>query len=124
MRDYEVDVKEVLETLKKNLEQHRKDYLEAHEGFKVKAKAAAKDLVKRIDNSQPYDKVNLSLGLTPPVSYEKQYEEVIFCFSMEKRERVTLDSAEMARYMMDKWDWSESFNVTKSIYNSISSARG
>jgi hypothetical protein len=116
MRDHKVNRQVLLEKLNENLVKHKADYLEAFEGFKEKAAKAVKELAKRVNSAQPHESVDLSLGLIPPRSYEKQYEEVIFCFTLDTQDEVVLDSGEMARFMMDKWDWKDSFNLTNSLY--------
>lgn len=118
MRKFEVNRQVLLNQLKLNKDKHKADYLEAFEGFKEKAKVQLKKIAEDINNAKPYDEnIVLSANLVVPRSYEQEYDEAITNFGFEVKEIVELDSSEMARYMNDKWQWSEQVNFTKALYS-------
>jgi hypothetical protein len=120
MRKFKVRRQTLLEQLRLNKAKHQADYLESFEGFKVKAKEKLAKMLSDIDNAKPYsnEEIVLSAGLIVPVSFEKEYDEAITNFGFEVEEIVELDSNEMARYINDKWQWTEVANMTKSLYSS------
>ena len=137
MRTYKVNKTQLLETLQKNLEKHKNDVKDGWEEYKRLVKLDIKEKKKLLTKSlndleskfedDPKTKLNvfvnpnpLYFDLTPPVSYIKEYEEVIEGFKWEVEEVIELDSKEFARYVRDDWDWKDNIEVQKRLYESKS----
>lgn len=119
MREVKVKKSELLNTLRTNLVKHKADYQESVEGFRLKAAEQIARLSKQVVDYKPGDDAfALSLGLIIPVSYEKQYLEIIRLFEMEVEEVVTLKQDEFSRYVMDDWQWKDNFSSMTKMYSS------
>ena len=122
-------VKEVLETLHKNLEEHLVIYNEALEGFREEGMATlSKQLeelkannLRRIDAGK--DPAPISIHINAPVSHESDYDAVISMLEHCVEETVTFNQQQYCMYMMDRWDWQKSFLTTVSGYSSTANAK-
>lgn len=135
---------ELLAAIRKNYEQHKLDYAEAFEGYKVELfdaaeravqefKASVDRLVVRAtaaslekgDKPVPPHLAVPVLGLKVPVSHAADYEVVIRMLEFEQAELVEIDQAQFECYVMDRWDWKEEFaDVAVGYSNSLKAARG
>jgi exonuclease VII small subunit len=129
MREVKVNKNELLAKVKVNLEKHLQEYGEAVEGYKTEARALLsqrrKEVVKAIDKKMseldseavPLSlDVNLSFHLPVPESHEKDYRQVILMTEMSVDDTLVLKSDEFAYFVMDDWDWKESFLATSARY--------
>lgn len=104
---------ELLDTLRTNLENHKKDYDEALLGFKDAAKIK---LEEHLDLLKTSGKVILSLGLTVPVEYSKEYNRVIKMLEMSTAEEITISESQFTQYVMDDWAWKSTFTANSQMY--------
>ena len=119
MKTVNIEREKLLETVKTNLEQHIKQYNEAVEDYKTGivilfqenlAKAQTGDLerIKTIENKPQ-----------TPVSYENQYTRVIRMLEMSSDDYIELSDHEFEHYVLDNWDWKQSFNLVNSSYKTL-----
>lgn len=132
MRTYKVNKAKLLETLKANLEKHRSDvdkaWVDYKELVKLDIQKKKKDIAKALNDLEtrfekdPKTQLVVSnllyFDLTPPVSYVKEYEEVIDGLTWEISEEIELTSVEFAQYVRDDWDWKPSVENQKLFYAS------
>ena len=106
----------VLNTLKTNKEQHRKDFEEAMTVWIEKAKEKVKDVLSQLNSDKASD-VNLSsVNLPKPVSFEKEYEKTIKMIELEVRPEIDISSYDFERFFLDNWDWKNNFLSNTMIY--------
>lgn len=123
MREVTVQKKELLEKVIANREVHIREYQEACDGYRTKALTKIDevfgDLKKKIEDlkdGQTIALMSVSFGLDVPVSHEKDYDQVIQMLKMSTEETIKLSSDEFACYVMDDWDWKQTFITSNARY--------
>lgn len=130
---------DLIKKLKLNRTQHLQEYNESVEGYleiaKTKivdkfqeAKKKLKDAyenalseLEKFDPSKASDTIVFCRGITfdlvAPRCYVDAYDQAIEMLEWETREEVELNSTEFRCFVMNKWDWMESFKSVSAIYN-------
>ena len=103
----------LIQTLKNNREEHKDIFLDALEGYKKKAISAFEQKIKEIVRGK---KMNLYIDLTQPEDMTKEYDVAIKMFEMTCDEEVELSTSEFRSFVMDDWDWKDSFTTSNSQY--------
>ena len=123
--DREVKVKrdELLIVLKKNREQHLKDYTEACAGYRERALARiseifeeAKGTINSLKEGQTVAFMGFGFNLPVPQSHEKAYDQIIRMMEMSVDEEITLTCSQFGCFVMDDWDWKEQWSASNSVY--------
>ena len=96
----------VLDTLRKNREEHQVMVKEARAGYLEKARAA---LGAKLDELASGKISALSFGLEMPVDCTAQYDTAILMLELEQGDCVELDSTLVKCFVENKWDWLEYF---------------
>lgn len=106
----------LISILRENMEQHIQEYETALKGWQQDYATQLQEEFNRVhcpdwDGSGPW-------YMTDPVpqSYAVQYEEMISQLEHDIRDTVELTSEEYRRYVLDKWQWKESFTSISSKY--------
>lgn len=107
------DKAEVLDILRKNREEHRAIFEKA---FEVYRERATEELARMLDDAKNGRKIQRGLGLVQPVDYTKEYDRVIKALELSKDDVVYLDQRDLARYVMDDWEWKEAFTSSTAAY--------
>lgn len=121
MKTIKVNKNELLTVLKKNKEQHVKEYKKALRGYRIQA---AESLTKELKNIKDGRDFNTYFSLSKPVSYEKEYATVIGMLEMDLLTEVELDMTEFTKYVNDDWSWKSSFSASNSTYLGFSGSAG
>jgi hypothetical protein len=131
MRTTTVKRLELLEIIQKNREQHIADYNDACAGYREtalellseradKIAVAFNKLGERIKAGETIP-LNLGIGtgfdLKVPETHVKDYDQVIRMLELEVDETVKLQTDEFACFVMDDWDWKDSFSATVGAYS-------
>lgn len=126
MRDVTVERVNLLEILRKNREVHIADYKEACAGYKNAAlerideiAGEMKGYINRLKEGQVVEIMAIRFGLDAPKSYEDVYDQAIRMMELEVADTVKLRSDEFACYVMDDWDWKDSFTTTTQSYSRV-----
>jgi hypothetical protein len=128
----------LLNALRKNLEKHINDYLEAVAGYKEEAKVkleaekekaieklsrAYTKTLGEIDNFDPEKSTDvivfcdsIRFDLVAPKNFSDAYQQAIEMLEWEERDEVELTTYEFRCFVMDKWDWMEDFIKSNSRY--------
>ena len=123
--DREVKVKrdELLIVLRKNREQHIKDYKEACAGYRQAALARIDEIfsdlrakINGLKEGQTIAIIGLQFGLVVPVSHEKAYDQIIRMMEMSVDDEITLTCSQFGCFVMDDWDWKEQWSASNSMY--------
>jgi len=113
MKQVKLNKAELIQTIKKNMELHVKEYNEMMDVFRTMASQKVGYLLKEIDGG---DDFNLSIDLEKPRSSEKSYLNALEMLEMEVEENVILDNREFKQLVKDEWDFSRSFAMSKAAY--------
>ena len=113
-----VERKKLLEKLRENQERHSKIVKEAFEGYKFKAVEA---LRSKLDEFASGKMVFLQFNLAPPQDQTAAYDTAIKMLEWSKDDEIELEAGEFRRYVMDEWDWRDSFLVTNAFYSKAAS---
>lgn len=114
MEKIKIKVKDLLEKINANREQHAKDYRESDAGFKEQA-------IKALESALEDAKCNKCVRLTfndliRPVSYLKDYDKAIMMLEMCTEKEIEVSSIEFSQYVMDEWNWKQSFLLSNMKY--------
>lgn len=116
MRDVTLNKTDVLKTMKENRAKHENIYKEACIGFLAE--------VQKIMSSRQNDaaKIREIDELESPVSYLGHYDEVIEMLAMSIDDKVVLSHSDFKQYMMDRWNWQDSFLNSNAKYSSTANS--
>lgn len=113
MDSVKVSRDELLSTLKKNRENHRKIFEEALEGYREEA---IKELAEAINDAKAGKKIRRSLSLVEPMDQTKDYDRVIRMLEMSKDTIIEISEIDFAQYVLDDWRWKDQFTASNSRY--------
>ena len=114
MQSVKVPRDELLSVLEKNLEQHIIDYNESMKGFREECLAALEKRIKLIEEEKTLD---MKFNMSKPQSNEDDYKRVISMLKMSVDEVIELSSYEYDQYVLDNWQWKDSFLRSNQLYN-------
>lgn len=124
MRNVRVKKEDLLGKIKANRESHIREYKEACAGYKDAALAKIdevfdelKDRIANLKEGHVIELVAVHFGLEVPVSYESHYDRAIGMLEMSLDTEVEITSEEYQQYVMDDWQWKESFTTTAASYS-------
>lgn len=98
--------------VKKNREEHRELFEEAHEAFREKAIGNLESRIQQIKSGKP---VELYLNLVVPEDHTDDYDRVIAMLDYELDDEVTLSAGEFAQYVQDDWGWKANFSQSYTV---------
>ena len=113
MNPITVDKNKLLKVLKENLSRHKEIFLDAMKGYRKKA---IELLDANIDRAKSGGRINLHISLDQPIDQSQDYERVIGMLEMAHEALIELSEVDYSRYVLDTWDWSNSFYSTTSGY--------
>jgi anion-transporting ArsA/GET3 family ATPase len=127
MRKVTLNKKELLEKIVENRTKHIQEYNEVVKEYQVTAQLVLEEKFKEVEKEfyrlakEVAEKpipitAEVNVSLTPPISHEKEYNEIIMLFQMEINENVELDSNEFSQYVMDNWKWQQDLKNTRTFY--------
>lgn len=118
MQTVKVNKDKLVEIMKNNLDQHKKDYREAVEGYKAAYLKEAEQHLALAKAGKPSKFVH-SFKCIVPREYSSEYTTVICMLEMSVDQEIVLTQQQFLQYVRDEWNWSGHFNTTKSLYNSV-----
>jgi hypothetical protein len=104
----------LLETVKANRQEHRKEFESACVGYR---KEAIKHLEEMLDEAKQGKRIRRAIGLVEPMDQTKDYDRIIKMLEMSVDEDIELTQSEFAQYVMDDWAWKGQFISSVSTYN-------
>lgn len=113
--DSKVTIKktELLDAIKTNREQHKKDFEETWAGFKVEVE---NQMVKHLELLRSEGKPMLNIPLIVPQEHTKEYDRVIRMLEMSTADEITVSETQFTQYVMDEWQWKAGFTVSSAMY--------
>jgi len=122
--DREVKVRrdELLSVLRRNREQHIRDYQAACIGYREVALQRieegfqeARGVVNRLKDGQTVA-VGFRISLSVPENYEKAYDQIIRMMEMSVDAEIELTASQFACFVMDDWEWKEEWASSNAPY--------
>lgn len=113
MKTVKIKVKELLNHLKTNRDNHIADYTEAMDGYR---KAILDELKGKYTIACQNLDVSHSLKTVRPTSFVKSYDEIISMLEWTTDKEIELDHSEFTMYVQDDWSWKGNFLAATSIY--------
>jgi hypothetical protein len=113
MHDVTVKKEELLERVRSNRNNHRAIFERAVEVYRERALAELEQWVEDLKNGR---KIRRSLSLVEPVDYTKEYDRVITMLEMSIDDEIELTAQDFARFVMDDWEWKETFRTSTASY--------
>lgn len=104
---------ELLEAIKTNRAQHKKDYEQAYIGFKI---AAEEKMVEHLNTIRTSGEVKLSISLAVPQDHSKEYDVIIKMLEMSTADEISVSQSQFTQYVMDDWNWKAGFVGTTALY--------
>jgi len=114
MKEITMKKSTLIDTIKKNLEVHVKEYKEMHVLYSIKAIELTKELLSKVEKDATG--VYLAISLTEPTSSEESYNTALEMLELEVNDTVTISEKEFKQYIKDEWNWSHSFAISKTAY--------
>jgi len=111
---------QLIESLVKFREQHRKEYSDAVEVYQKDVVDALKKLIARTEGDPNFKEFSVSanLGLTTPVNCEKEYDQLITVFKAMNTDVIELNLEEANRILNNDWAWIVSASASNTFYSS------
>jgi len=116
-RTYKVKINELVETLKKNRDEHVSVVEEAQANFR---KMAIEKLDSMLKDAKDGKGIRTSLGLTVPTIHTDAFDNAIGLMEMTMRAGETIieiDAGEYERFMRNNWEWKQDFNTSNRAYS-------
>lgn len=120
---WEFEVEDLLGKLRENQITHTKEAAEAREGYYRQLEDKVVRLLSSIreasESGSTDEKVNTyDINLSFPEDHSKDYGRIIDVLEMTTAKTVKLTLSEFDKYVRDNWEWTESFKMSSSVYNS------
>jgi hypothetical protein len=117
-----VEKSRLVETLKSNLETHRREYGEAVEGFYDAQNKAIRKLNEETANGRGnVKKIHAAYiefkNLDKPQNHAADYERAIGLMDWEVDEKIQLSVNDWECYVQDNWNWKRSFKMSHESYS-------
>ncbi len=106
-----------------NRDRHEKTYAEAMEGFRRQALSVLSEKLCELEEygedwngDLQHGRSGLYVSVPGPEYHGDDYERVESMLRMTDQESITLNEEQFAKYVMDEWDWKESFHMSTTAY--------
>jgi hypothetical protein len=113
MQSITVDKKTLIETITKNRDDHREQFLAAQDKYREKA---VEILDERLQQAREGKRINLVVRLPEPVDYTESYNTALSMLEWEIEDQVELDQHDFERYVENKWEWQQMFAANTQSY--------
>ena len=114
MEKVKVQKRNLIEALRTNKDLHQREYDEALIGFRL---AAEKELKLKLKELKAGKKDNIYISLQKPVSYVKQYNDVIGMLEISSEEEVSITMEEYLKYYKNEWEWKQTWQLSNAFYS-------
>lgn len=104
MKTITVPKDKLIETIKKNRDDHRDMFLAAQEKFREQI---IEELDKRLERARKGKQVDLFIRLPEPVDYTKSYDTALAMLEWEVDDAVELSESDFNRYVENNWEWAQ-----------------
>lgn len=112
--EIKVERKNLISILKENMQIHQHEYIELRTAFYKSVAMKALQLSKQAERCD--ESIQLRIDAVKPISNMKDYETILGMLELSTDEEFTLSEKDYKKYVLDEWDWSQSFAATKASY--------
>ena len=113
MRTITVKKTQLLETLKKNRDSHRDNFLKAQEGFRQEV---IEQLDEALKSAREGRKVTSYIHIPEPQDHTKDYDVAISMLEWETVDTVSLEKHDFERFVNDDWEWKQEWIHSNTAY--------
>ena len=113
MRTVTVTKDDFLTRVRENRDNHRAVFEEALEGYRQRRML---ELVHRVRDLKRGGVINQYIGLPEPEDHTDDYDRILTMVEMSINDTVELSENEFAMYVMDQWQWKQSFTNSTDRY--------
>lgn len=106
---------DLLVALRRNLEVHKSEYLEAFEDYK---KILKESLKKALQNAEANNFEKVDVQIAKPQNHEADYQRAIDMIEVSTNTEFTIDGDSYAAYFKNEWPWKRTFDVLAASYKS------
>lgn len=103
----------LLTALRLNKAKHASDHKAAVQAYRERASEGMK---KQLSNITLGKEFTLNFQLIEPKSYEESYDDAISMIEFCQDESIKLDQDQYKKFVQDKWEWQQTFGMTKTLY--------
>jgi|18_taG_2_1085343.scaffolds.fasta_scaffold58069_2 hypothetical protein len=114
LKTISVDKHKMLDTIKKNMDQHLVAYKEAMLGFEKHYKSVLEDMINRFEFD---NEIKSHVSFDIPKSHEEDYKSIIEMLEMSVDDVVYVTYDQFQRYVRDNWEWKKDFLMLSAKYN-------
>lgn len=111
-RTIKVKKRDLLEKIRANKENHKKEYEEAVSAYRIEAKKQLNQQKKALEKGD----LNIHLNLVAPVNMESEYDKLIQIFEWEVEDHVELSTGEFNEYVLDETHFAVNAKMLNSTY--------
>ena len=108
-----VEKSKLLETLKKNRDEHRATFLKAQEIYRDTVIEA---LEKRLEQARNGQLLRIGVSLPEPVDYTNEYDAAIAMIEWEVDDTIELETHVFRQFVLDDWSWKRTFLANSVAY--------
>lgn len=119
LSEINVEKEKLLETIRKNRQEHKEVVEEAKLGYIKEAKRLFQEKLDTLEKTGVVDNL---WTLYPPKDHTKDYDQAISMLEWEKSDTITLSQQSFKHYVLDDWNWKESFLASNSKYSGKAAA--
>jgi hypothetical protein len=116
-RTYKVNIKELVDTLKKNREEHVEIVEEAQAAFREEFISRVDAMLEDAKSGKP---ISTHVGLVVPSIHTSAFDNAIGLMEMTMRADETtieIDAGEYERFVRNNWEWTDKFRASNSGYS-------
>jgi hypothetical protein len=113
MNTIKVKKSDLLDTLRTNKAKHEEVYEQAMVKYR---EALIAELVSLRADVEAGKQIEHRLKTVVPLRFADSYEQAIQMLEWEVGDEVELDTHEFQQYVMDDWNWGQSFRAANSAY--------
>jgi len=112
-----VNRKILIDALIKNLEDHRKEYREAVEGYRLTIMNDLEGALHDMERAKTDDEIRkVQVKFQFPMNYEMQYIEAIDMLQFSVDENIQIDQQTFQSWIKNEWSWTTHFKALNSTY--------
>lgn len=112
-----IEKAKLIEKLTENRSKHIEEYEEAVEGWKSKLIERVSEVYTNVIEDRQFDS-DVGIYLPKPTSYEKDYNVALQKLEFSVDDTFELLDGEFRCFIMDEWQWKQSFTATNASYSS------
>jgi hypothetical protein len=115
----------LIKALEANLADHRKEYREAVENYRIAVMADLEAALNDMERAKTDNEIrSIQVKFHFPMNYESQYVEAIDMLKFSVDENIQIDQQTFQSYVKNEWAWTNGFKALNSTYSAAVGGRG